>query len=167
MYNNFCGWRKGWNISKKKNLTLISYISELMFVLPWWRRPCPTLGWSPIYPLTISLSMLQLFDICVTCIKLFGVDIFCCFLSIPPFRWACCIYLTMICHVFNFFVVDISAVFFSISPFRSLRGWHLLDVCLLFWHLFDIFDTFHIFAKYKQSLKVSKKNPWVINIQQW
>ena len=65
------------------------------------------------------------------------------------------------------FLLLIFLLFFSISPFRSLRGWHLLDVCLLFWHLFDIFDTFHIFAKYKQSLKVSKKNPWVINIQQW
>ena len=33
-----------------------------------------------------------------------------------PFRWACCIYLTFICHVFNFFVVDIFAVF---CPYRQ------------------------------------------------
>ena len=82
-----------------------------------------------------------------------------------PFRWACCIYLTFICHVFNFFVVDIFAVF---CPYRHFdEGLHLLNVCLIFLTHFIFLLSYLNFvpSMVKQSLEVSRNNPWVINIQ--
>ena len=64
-------YKATFNATKDKNLWYITISVDeekdetfpKRRIWPWWRRPCPTLWWSPIYPLTISLSMLHLFDI--------------------------------------------------------------------------------------------------------
>ena len=67
-------------------------------------------------------------------------------------------YLTFLLLIFLLFFVHIAI---------SMRGLHLLNVCLIFLTHFIFLLSYLNFvpSMVKQSLEVSRNNPWVINIQ--
>ena len=112
IHNNFCGWRKGWNISKKKNLTLMA----------------PALPNPRVVP-HISADH---------------------FAEHVAFIW----------HLFAMYLTFLLLIFLLFfCPYR-----YFAEGVAFFRRLFT-FLIFHIFARYKQSLKVSRNNPRLSNIQ--